>query len=208
MQRESANTEQTNEFLSLIKKRWSPKDFDLEKNFSPENLQLLFEAARWAPSSRNEQPWNYILVKKDEPEQFEKMIDVLIESNKTWASKASVLVLTVASLRLSHNGSNNFYALYDLGASVASLSLQAIELDIFTHQMGGFNHYKAKDVFHLSENYSPVSILALGYLPEDVSFQNRKEELLTKRKRKSLNEFVFRNNWGNPFFEVNEFQKN
>ncbi|MDP3147966.1 MAG: nitroreductase family protein [Ignavibacteria bacterium] len=100
MQRVSANTEQTNEFLSLIKKRWSPKDFDLEKNISPENLQLLFEAARWAPSSRNEQPWNYILVKKDEPEQFEKMIDVLIESNKTWASKASVLVLTLASLRL------------------------------------------------------------------------------------------------------------
>lgn len=205
---ESTNTEQTNDVLSLIKKRWSPREFDPLKKISQEDLKLLFEAARWAPSSYNEQPWNFIVVTKDEPEQFNKMIDVLMEGNKLWASKASALVLTVASLRSPHNSSGNFHAFYDLGASVANLSLQAIELDIFTHQMGGFYHDKAEKVFQLNENFKSVSVIALGYLPENESFESRKEELFVRRKRKSLNEFVFRNNWGNPFFEIKDFEKN
>ncbi|MCK9425117.1 MAG: nitroreductase family protein [Ignavibacteriaceae bacterium] len=204
----TTNTALTNDILPLIKKRWSPREFDSLKEISQENLQLLFEAARWAPSSNNEQPWNFIVVTKNEPEQFNKMIGVLLEGNKQWASKASALVLTVASLRSAKNNTENFHALYDLGACVANLSLQAIELDIFTHQMGGFYHDKAKKVFQLKENYTPVSVIALGYLPENESFVTRKEEVLAKRKRKSLNEFVFKNNWGNPFFEVNDFQKN
>lgn len=136
------------------------------------------------------------------------MIDILMEGNKSWASKASVLILTVASLRFAQNSSENFHALYDLGASVANLTLQAIELNIYVHQMGGFYHNKAEKVFQLNENFKSVSVIALGYLPEDESFEARKEELLAKRKRKSLNEFVFRNYWGNPFFETNDFQKN
>ena len=205
---ESTNTKQTNDVLSLIKKRWSPREFDPIKKISQEDLQLLFEAARWAPSSNNEQPWSFIVVTKDEPEQFNKMIDVLMDGNKTWASKATALVLTIASLRFAHNGADNFHALYDLGASVANLSLQAVELNIYAHQMGGFYHDKVKQAFQLNENFKSVSVIALGYLPENESFESRKEELLARRKRKSLNEFVFRNNWGNSFFGIKDFENN
>lgn len=208
MQIESAGKEQAHEILSQIKKRWSPREFNPAKNISPSQISLLFEAARWAPSAFNDQPWNFIIVTKDNPEQFKKMLTLLTEGNKTWAENASALILTVASLRSSHDGSENFHALYDLGASVTNLSLQAVELNIYVHQIGGFYHDKAKKAFQLDEDYLPVSVLALGYLPESESFQERKERLLTKRKRKSLNEFVFRNNWGNPFFEMNDFQQN
>lgn len=208
MQIEPANKEQAYEILSQIKKRWSPREFDPAKKISPSQISLLFEAARWAPSAFNDQPWNFIIVTKDNPVQFGKMLSLLKEGNKTWAENASALILTVAFLRSSHDGSENFHALYDLGASVTNLSLQAVELNIYVHQIGGFYHDKAKKAFQLDEDYLPVSVLALGYLPESESFKERKERLLTKRKRKSLNEFVFRNNWGSPFFEINDFQKN
>ncbi|MFA6978271.1 MAG: nitroreductase family protein [Ignavibacteriaceae bacterium] len=208
MQIELPNTEQTNEILNLIKKRWSPREFDPTKKISPAQISLLFEAARWAPSAFNEQPWNFIIVTKDNPEQFEKILNLLMDGNRTWAANASALILTVASLRASHNGDENFHALYDLGASVTNLSLQAVEQNIYIHQMGGFYHDKARKTFQLNEDYAPVSVLALGYLPETKSFKENKERILAKRKRKSLNEFVFRNNWGSPFFELNDFQKN
>lgn len=208
MQVEALPIEQKNEIFLLIKKRWSPKEFDPAKRISQNDLTLLFEAARWTPSSRNEQPWNFIVVTKDEPEQFNKMIDLLTDGNKSWASTASALILTVASLQLSHNNSGNSYAYYDLGASVANLTIQAIALNIYIHQMGGFYRDKAKEVFHLNENYAPVSVLAAGYLPGNENFETRKNEVLAKRKRKPLNEFVFKNNWGKSFFNINDFQKN
>ncbi len=135
MQIKSINIEQTKEILSLIKKRWSPREFDPAKKIPQRDLTMLFEAARWAPSAHNEQPWNFIIVTKENPEQFEKMLNLLMDGNKTWADNASALILTVASLRSSHNESESFHALYDLGASVANLSLQAVELNIYVHQM-------------------------------------------------------------------------
>jgi len=208
MNTESTNTEQTNDILSLIKKRWSAREFDPEQQISQQDLLLLFEAARWSPSAYNEQPWNFIVVTKNNPEQFEKMIGLLMEGNKPWASNAFALVLTVASLKASHNNSDNFHALYDLGASVANLTVQATELNIVVDQMGGFYHDKAKQVFELNENYIPVSILAIGYAPENESFEIRKKEKFATRRRKPLSQFVFKNNWGNPFSSVNDFSKN
>jgi len=204
----SANTEQKNDILSLIKKRWTTREFDPKKEISHEDLALLFEAARWAPSAYNEQPWNFIMVTKHEPELFEQMINLLKDGNKPWAATAFALVLTVASLKATHNDSENFHALYDLGACVANLTMQATELNITVNQMGGFYHEKAREVFHLSENYSPVSVLALGYVPETERFEIHKKERMAQRKRKSLGQFVFRNQWGNPFITVNDFQKN
>lgn len=208
MQIESTNTEQTNEIINLIKKRWSPREFDPAKKISSSQISQLFEAARWTPSAYNEQPWKFIIVTKDNPEQFEKMLNLLTDGNKVWAANASALILTIASLRSSHNGAENFHALYDLGACVTNLSLQAVELDIHVNQMGGFHRDKATKVFKLGEEYVAVSILALGYLPETETFKEKKERHVANRKRKFLNEFVFRNNWGNPFFELNDFQKN
>jgi nitroreductase len=204
----TTNTALTNDILPLIKKRWSPREFDPQKEISHEDLALLFEAARWTPSAYNEQPWNFIIVTQHEPELFEQMINLLKDENKPWAAKAFALVLTVASLKATHNDSDNFHALYDLGASVANLTLLATELNITVNQMGGFYREKAKEVFHLSENYSPVSVLALGYNSETESFEIHKKERALQRKRKSLGQFVFRNQWGNPFITVNDFQKN
>jgi len=208
MQIDSSHIEQANNVVSLIKKRWSPREFDPSRKISSQEIGLLFEAARWTPSAYNEQPWNFIIATKDNPEQFDKMLSLLSDDNKVWAVNASALVLTVASLRSSYNESINFHALYDLGASVANLSLQAISLNIYVNQMGGFSHDKAKNIFRLNDDLAPVSVLALGYLPENKDFQEKKSRRLAKRKRKSLNEFVFKNDWGNPFFEMDDFQKN
>lgn len=205
---ETIKTEQTTEILSFIKKRWSPREFDPEKRISQNDLALLFEAARWAPSSRNEQPWSFIVITRDDPEQFNKMIDLLMDGNKSWASTAFALVLTVTTQQFLYNGSNNFHAQYDLGSSVANLILQATELNIYAHQMGGFYQDKAKKVFHLDKNHEPISILALGYLPENESFETRKQEQFVNRKRKVVNDFVYKNDWGNPLFELTETNKN
>src|SRR5467141_4788216 len=98
----------------LIRNRWSPRAF-AEKPVPGEVLRALFEAARWAPSSNNEQPWAYLVATKEDPENFAKMLGVLVEFNVNWAKNAPVLALAVAKLTFSKNNAPNRNAPYDLG---------------------------------------------------------------------------------------------
>ena len=183
----------------LIAKRWSPRTFS-DKEIEPEKITLMFEAARWAPSCYNEQPWTFIAgSKKSCPEVWDQVLSCLVEFNQSWAKPAPLLIITVAHLKFAKNGNDNVIAKYDLGQSAMSLVLQAQSMGLFTHQMGGFDSEKARTLFNLPENYVAVSIIAVGYLGtlDQLGEDLRKLEE-SPRQRKEQTEFVF-TKWGTPF---------
>ena len=180
----------------LIRDRWSPRAF-ADKPIEPAVLASLFEAARWAPSSSNEQPWAFLVATKEDSENFAKMLSVLVEFNAGWAKNASVLALAVSSLKFHANGNPNRNAFYDTGAATALLSVEATARGLGVHQMAGFDHAKAKQVFEIPEDWEPIAALAIGHpghhdsLPEGL-----KAREVAPRTRKPLSEFVMSGRWG------------
>jgi nitroreductase len=180
----------------LLRRRWSPRAF-ADRPVEREKLLSLFEAARWAPSSSNEQPWHYIVATKDDPEEFARLLGCLVEGNHRWAKGAPVLMLSVASTAFARNGKPNKHAFHDVGQAVANLTVQATSLGLFVHQMAGFVPEKARETYSIPENMEPVAALALGYLgdPNTLPDELRQREL-TLSARKPIGEFVFRGAWG------------
>jgi len=179
---------------NLLKLRWSPRAFS-ERRVEPEKLCSLFEAARWAPSAFNEQPWFFIVATKENTRDYDRLLSIMVERNKQWAHAAPVLLLTVAKLS-THDGKPNRYAFHDVGLAVENLALQATALDLFAHQMAGFNVERAREEFAIPPGYEPVTTIAVGYLgdPESLPEQFHEEELKT-RNRKPLEEFIFSGYW-------------
>ena len=181
---------------SLIRDRWSPRAF-ANKPVEREDLASLFEAARWAPSSNNEQPWAYIVAAKEDAENFAKMVGVLVAFNAAWAKEAPVLVLAVAGLKFRSNGDPNRNAFYDTGAASALLSVEATARGLAVHQMAGFDPGKAKQVFQIPADWEPIAAMAIGYSgdPELLPPKLRDREI-APRTRKPLSEFVMSGQWG------------
>jgi len=179
----------------LIRERWSPRAF-ASKSVEPAILASLFEAARWAPSSNNEQPWVYLVATKDDRENFAKTLSVLVESNAAWAKDAPVLAIAVSRLNF-QNGQPNRNAFYDSGAASALLSVEATARGLAIHQMAGFDHAKAKQVFEIPADCEPIAAIALGY-PGDPSAlpEKLRDREVAPRTRKSLTEFVMSGRWG------------
>ena len=180
----------------LLKRRWSPLAFS-GRMVEPEKLQSLFEAARWAPSCFNEQPWNFVVCTRDSPEDHERLVSCLSEGNLPWARTAPVLMLSVARRTFARNGNPNRHALHDVGLAVENLILQAMALDLFVHQMGGFDVAKARSLFGIPDDHEPVAAIALGYPgdPEQLPPPLR-ERQMAPRQRKPLDQFVFGGRWG------------
>jgi nitroreductase len=181
--------------LDLIRRRWSPRAFD-SKPIPELVLQRLFEAARWAPSSMNEQPWRYILgVKTEDQTQFDRLAGTLDPGN-AWAKHAPVLALSVAKTHFSQGGAQNRVARHDVGLATENLVLQALSEGVFVHQMAGFSEEKAREAFAIPEGYEPVAMIAMGYPgnPETLDEKLKGREL-AERKRKPIEEFVFRGMW-------------
>jgi nitroreductase len=174
----------------LIRRRWSPRAF-ADKDISSEDLTKLFEAARWAASSFNEQPWRFFVGRRGDT-TYKKIYDSLVEFNQSWAKTAPVLILSIAKKTFSHNGTPNSHGLYDTGAATATLSLQATELGMHTHSMAGFDHEKARRLFAVPADYDMGAVTAVGYFgdPEQLSGQMKEREL-APRERKPLSQFVF-----------------
>jgi len=171
----------------LIEKRFSPYSFT-NKEISKNELSKLFDAARKSPSSYNEQPWRFIVGTKLNMETYNKIYDTLVDGNKEWANQASVLILTISSNEFSKNRNKNHHSEYDLGQAVAFLTLQATELDIYLHQMAGFSREKAKENFNIPNDFTPITVIALGYKNED----DKKPE----KGRKEIKDLVFENDFG------------
>jgi nitroreductase len=184
----------------LITKRWSPVSFS-SKPVEEFKLKAIIEAARYAPSSNNEQPWLFIITTRDDKEQFNEVINILVEGNRIWAKDAYAIIFSLARMKHVYKERPNRYAFHDTGMAVSNMLLQATSMGIYLHQMAGFSIEKAKEYFKLDEGIEPVAAIALGYLgdgtnlPEDLYARDR-----NKRSRKDISEYAFRNNVGNPAF--------
>ncbi len=185
----------------LIRERWSPRAF-ADKPVPQDVLRSIFEAARWAPSSYNEQPWAYIVATKDDKENFEKMLSVLVDFNAQWAKSAPVLALAVAKLAFANNNAPNRNAQYDTGAATALLSVEATARGLAVHQMAGFDAEKARQAFGIPKGWEPIAALAIGYAGDPASLPAPlKDREMTPRTRKPIGEFVMVGQWGHtaPF---------
>jgi nitroreductase len=178
----------------LISDRFSPKKFS-NKAIEKEKIDALFEAARWAPSCFNEQPWRFIYCNKESPEEWERIFSCLTESNKSWAGSAPVLAISFASTKFTFNGKTNRFAAYDTGMAVSNLLLQATDMGLFVHQMAGFDSDKARKSLNIPDKYEIFSIMAIGYLDDE--FLSESIEYKAGRKRKESSDFAFKGNFNN-----------
>lgn len=179
----------------LISKRRSIVSFSSEP-VPDDQLQLLFNAARWAPSSRNLQPWHFIYATRDDEEDYLRFYNLLNDSNKEWAITAPVLMLSVTEVISQIRKSENRYAFHDLGMAVGNLLFQATSLGLYVHQMGGYDVDGARKNLDIPEGYEPGAMIAIGYPGEiDHLPMHLKRKELAKRIRKPVNEFVFRGSW-------------
>ena len=188
------------EINELIGKRRSTVIFS-GKPMEEDILKTVFEAARWAPSSNNQQPWRFIIGRKQDETVFAKMCSLLHPFNQVWACSASVLMLSVAETISSYNNRENKHARHDVGLAEGNLMIQAVSMGLVVHPMGGFDAEKAKDVLHIPEGFEPVIMIALGYpgnpadFPEEIRVKDAR-----KRVRNPLDSFVFNGDWGNKIF--------
>lgn len=179
----------------VLKKRWSPRAFS-DKPVEPEKVRSLFEAARWTPSSFNQQPWRYIIGFKGD-ETYTLIMDALTANNRNWALNAPVLIAAFGRKFLNESEDNNMAYQYDTGQSVASMTFQATEEGLFVRQMGGFNARTMAGNFQVPVHYKPLVVLAVGYigepelLPKELEAKERKE-----RTRFDFDDIVFSGNFG------------
>jgi len=183
------------EVHELISRRWSPYVFD-GRPVSEEDLLAVFEAARWAPSSYNEQPWRFLVATRDDEEEFERALSCLVEANRAWAKDAPVLALTAVSLEFARNGKPNKTAHHDLGLAVASLSLEATARGLSVHQMAGLDPERARRLYGIPERFEVLTAFALGYAGTPAGELGKRDR--TRRDRKPLSELVFSGAFGSP----------
>ena len=185
--------------IDLIRERWSPRAF-ADKPVEQEKLLSVLEAARWASSSNNRQPWRFVVARRGE-RSFRTLVSCLREGNVSWAERAPVLILSLAETEFPARGDKpareNRHALHDVGSAVNNLTLQATALGLYVHQMAGFYPEKAVEAFRVPEAFDPVAVLALGYLgdPNDLSESLREREF-AQRTREPLEAFVFGERFG------------
>lgn len=185
----------------LIASRWSPRAFDANKPVEDEKIMALLEAARWAPSCFNDQPWHYVVCNKFSNEvAWQFALSCLVEKNQLWAKNAPVLMLACANTQFALNGKNNRWAQYDTGAASENMCLQAVSMGLFIHQMGGFDAERTHEVLKVPETVTPIAMMAVGYqgatsdLHEDfVEGEN------AERSRNDIAEIFFSGEWGNAY---------
>jgi len=179
-----------------LAQRWSPYCF-ADRDVATEDLLAILEAARWAPSSYNEQPWRFILARRSQPEAFAKLLSCLVEANQVWAKQAPVLLIGVTLLNFARNGNPNKAAQHDLGLAAGNLSLEATARGLAVHQMSGIVPDKVHALYRLPDDALALTAIAIGYvgsgdgMPEELQARDQ-----TPRSRRPLRETVFENVWG------------
>jgi nitroreductase len=180
----------------LLRRRWSPRAF-AERPLEAETVRSLFEAARWAPSSNNEQPWRFLAAARDAGAEYDRLLTCLKESNRKWAFRAPLLVMSVAALNFEDDGKSNRHAFHDTGLAAENLVLQAVALGLVAHQMAGFDVEKARKDCLIPPGYEPVAMIAIGYQGDPgVLPEHLREREMKPRDRKPIGKFVFSSRWG------------
>ncbi len=179
----------------LLRTRWSPRAFQ-PRLIPPEHVRSLLEAARWAASSYNQQPWHFLIATRDDTEQFAQMLDCLVPGNQAWAKAAPLLILTVAKLDFD-DGKPNRHAVHDLGLAASQLVLQATALGLFAHQMAGIEADKIRARYAVPDGFDPVAAIAVGYAGEPSMLSDRLRSMEeSSRTRRAIDDFVFAGTWG------------
>ena len=181
----------------LIASRKSIRAFS-DKTIDDKSLIKLFEAARWASSSRNEQPWRFIIARREEKENFEKTLACLNESNRIWAQHGAILIVVLAKKNFTVHPAPNTHAQHDVGLAIGNLALQATALGIYLRQMGGINYDHVREVFEIPDEYEIISIIVGGFPgSDDLLPENLRQRENMPRQRKALKELVFEGKFGN-----------
>lgn len=182
----------------IIAGRWSPRAFSC-REIPRQEILSLFEAARWAPSCYNDQPWQFIIATRDKEADFAKMLDCLVEKNRMWACKAYLLIIGVAKKTFRTVDKENRHSFHDLGMALENLMLQATALGLSSHAMAGFSPEKTKTTYSIPDDFEPLTAIAVGYpgspdeLPEDF-----REMEMSERQRRPLKDMLFEGKWGSP----------
>jgi len=180
----------------LISRRWSARAFST-RPVEKRKLLSILEAARWAPSSRNEQPWRYIVFTNDNPEILKKAQSVLKEIND-YAKRAPILICAITKKTYTDNEKPNRLHFHDLGAANENMFLESFNQGLIMHEMGGFDVQKAREVFNVPEDYEVGIMIAIGYQDtHDVLPERLREKAFTPRQRKPLSEIAYLEELGN-----------
>ena len=183
----------------LIRHRWSPRAFDATRAVTRTDLLRLFEAARWAPSSRNEQPWRYLVLGKNEfPNEWKALFETLSSSNQAWAAAAPVLVRSAVRTSYEDTGTANQRSWYDTGQAAALLTMQATSQGLAVRQMEGFDRARAREACGIPPEYEPAVVMAIGYAgdPEALALDKHRTAERQPRRRRPLDNIVFEGRWG------------
>lgn len=179
----------------LITARWSPYAW-ADRCVEDSDLAALFEAARWAASSYNEQPWRWIVARLQQPEAHARLLATLVEGNQAWAKHAPVLAIGLTSTTFSRNGKPNKAAHHDLGLAAGNLSFEATHRGLAVHQMIGIEPDRVREAYGVPANVEPLTGLAIGYAGEAASLaEGLRERDLAPRNRKPLVDLVFEGRW-------------
>lgn len=180
----------------LIEQRWSPRAF-ADRPVERSTLRALLEAARWAPSCFNEQPWAFLVASKEESEDYERLLGCLVPGNQQWAKDAPVLMVSLARLNFTRNDKPNRHAVHDVGLAMSQLTLEATARGLAVHQMGGIDVDKTRELAGVPDGWEVVAGVAVGYpgdpeqLPEPLCEREK-----APRVRRGQDEFVFTSTWG------------
>ncbi|MEO1615152.1 MAG: nitroreductase family protein [Planctomycetota bacterium] len=188
------------ELFSPLSQRYSPYRYE-PRSIAESDLASCFEAACWAASSFNEQPWRFVVASREQTEEFERMLGCLLEANRGWAQNAGALILTTYRSKFSRNDKPNRVALHDLGQASAHFALQAASLGLQVHQMAGINVSQIRAEYQIPEAFEPATAIAVGYPdqspPDHETAAEWARREASARSRKSLSDVVFSRQWEN-----------
>ena len=180
----------------LLRERWSPRAYS-NKAIGPDAIQRMFEAAQWAMSSYNGQPWRFVYATKDDAAGYERVLSTLIPFNQAWANSAPMIGIAIGRTHFEHNSEPNSWHAYDTGAAMALLTVQAHHEGLHVHQMAGFDPAKAKEVLNIPEGYSPIAAFTIGYVGDASALPDPlKEREGQPGQRKALAEIAFKGTFG------------
>lgn len=180
----------------LIAERWSPRSY-IPQSLTQDAMTTILEAGRWAASSRNAQPWRFIIALRDDAENFNHMLGFLKELNQVWARQAGAFILVTAHKYIPGTDRLNRTAEYDTGLAVQNMVLQAMSMGIYTRQMGGIHRDEIREAYRIPAEVEILAVLAMGYPgePEDLPSETLREKELATRTRQPLSDFVYVGEW-------------
>lgn len=182
--------------LEQLRRRWSPYTFS-DRPVEPQKLRCLLEAARWAASSFNEQPWRFILATAENPAEFDKAVTCLVEANQAWARHAPVLMFCLTRNTFTRNDKPNRVALHDLGLAMGNLSIQAAAIGLSVHQMAGIDADRIVNTYAVPDGYTPQTAAAIGYQGDNAELDPQiRQRDQGPRTRNPFDDFVFAGRFG------------